>query len=57
MPPPHSNIYSTNPCSEKYREFKKNTDKKVNKVFHIYKEIQLGLGAKLYMRKGLLIYE
>jgi hypothetical protein len=33
------------------------TEKKVNKIFHIYKEIQSGAVAKSYMRKGLLIYE
>ncbi len=33
------------------------TDKKENKTFLIYKEIQMGSGAKSYMRKGFLIYE
>jgi hypothetical protein len=33
------------------------TDKKENKIFLIYKEIQKGSGAKSYMRKGFLIYE
>jgi hypothetical protein len=33
------------------------TDKKENKVFLIYKEIQMGSGAKSYLRKGFLIYE
>jgi hypothetical protein len=28
-----------------------------NKIFLIYKEIQMGSGAKLYMRKGFLINE
>jgi hypothetical protein len=32
------------------------TDKKENKIFHIYKKIQMGSGAKSY-RKGFLIYE
>jgi hypothetical protein len=32
------------------------TDKKVNKIFLIYEEIQMGSGAKSYMRKGFLIY-
>ncbi len=31
--------------------------KKENKTFLIYKEIQMGSGAKSYMRKGFLIYE
>jgi hypothetical protein len=31
-------------------------DKKENKIFLINKEIQMGSGAKSYMRKGLLIY-
>ncbi len=30
--------------------------KKENKIFLIYKEIQMGSGAKSYMRKGFLIY-
>jgi hypothetical protein len=29
--------------------------KKENKIFLIYKEIQMGSGAKSYMRKGFLI--
>jgi hypothetical protein len=33
------------------------TDKKENKIVLIYKEIQMGSGAKSYMRKGFLIYE
>ncbi len=33
------------------------TDKKENKIFLIYKEIQMGSGAKSYVRKGYLIYE
>jgi hypothetical protein len=28
-----------------------------NEIFLIYKEIQMGSGAKSYMRKGFLIYE
>jgi hypothetical protein len=31
------------------------TDKKENKIFHIYKEIKSGAVAKSYMRKGFLI--
>ncbi len=33
------------------------TDKKENKIFLIYKEIQMESGEKSYMRKGFLIYE
>ncbi len=33
------------------------TDKKWNKIFLTYKEIQSGAVAKSYMRKGFLIYE
>ncbi len=33
------------------------TDKKENKIFLIYKEIQSEAVAKSYMRKGFLIYE
>jgi hypothetical protein len=39
-------------CSYIYR-----TDKKENKIFLIYKEIQRGAVAKPYMRKSSLIYE
>jgi hypothetical protein len=33
------------------------TDKKENIIILIYKEIQMGSGAKSFMRKGCLIYE
>jgi hypothetical protein len=33
------------------------TDKKENKIFLIYMEIQSGAVAKSYMRKSFLIYE
>jgi hypothetical protein len=33
------------------------TDKKENKIFHIYKEIQSEAVANSYMRKGFLIYK
>jgi len=33
------------------------TDKKENKIFLIYKEIQMRSGAKSYMRKGFIINE
>ncbi len=33
------------------------TDKKENNIFLKYKEIQMGSGAKSYIRKGFLIYE
>jgi len=33
------------------------TVKKEKKIFLIYKEIQKGSGAKLYMKEGFLIYE
>ncbi len=33
------------------------TDEKENKIFLIYKEIQMGSGARSYIRKGFLIYE
>jgi hypothetical protein len=33
------------------------TDKKENKIFLIFKEIQMGAVEKSYMRKGFLIYE
>jgi hypothetical protein len=33
------------------------TDKRENKIFLIYKEIQSGAVAKSYMRKNFLVYE
>jgi hypothetical protein len=33
------------------------TDKKENKIFLIYKDMQSGAVAKSYMRKGFLIYQ
>jgi hypothetical protein len=33
------------------------TDKKENKIFLLYREIQMESGAKSYMRKGFLIYK
>ncbi len=33
------------------------TDKKENKIFLIYKEIESAAVAKSYMRRGFLIYE
>jgi hypothetical protein len=35
----------------------KYSDKKENKIFLIYEEIQNGAFAKSYMKKGFLIYE
>jgi hypothetical protein len=35
----------------------KYTDKKENQIFLMYKEIHIGVVAKLNMRKGFLIYE
>ncbi len=32
------------------------TDKKENKIFLVYKEIQMGVVAESYMWKGFLIY-
>ncbi len=43
--------------TQNFNEFDQHTDKKENKVSLIYQEIQMGSGAKSYMRKGLLIYE
>jgi hypothetical protein len=39
------------------RQKRNYTDTKENKIFFISKEIQMGSGAKSYMRKGFLIYE
>ncbi len=44
-------------CTEKISYISLCTDKKENKIFLIYKEIQMGSGAKSYMRKGFLVYE
>ncbi len=33
------------------------TDKNENQIFLIYKEIQMGSGAKSHIRKGFQIYE
>jgi hypothetical protein len=33
------------------------TDKKENKIFPIYKEIQMGSGANSYMRRSSVIYD
>jgi hypothetical protein len=41
----------------KNKEMGRYTDKKEKKIVLIYKEIQMGPGAKSYMRKGFLIYE
>jgi hypothetical protein len=38
------------------RHFERYTDKKENKTFLIYKEIQNGAVAKSYITNGLLIY-
>jgi hypothetical protein len=38
-------------------QMQKHTDKKENKIFLVYKEIQMGSGANPYMRKRFLIYE
>ncbi len=37
--------------------YKPGTDKKENKIFLVYNEIQTGAAAKSYMKKGFLIYE
>ncbi len=39
------------------RNFQLHADKKENKTFFIYREIQMGSGAKSYLRKCFLIYE
>jgi hypothetical protein len=52
--------YQTYPgiaCSILFPRYILYTDKKEKKIFLIYKEIQMGLGAKSCMRKGFLIYE
>ncbi len=43
--------------TERILSVSKNTDKKENKIFLIYKEIQNGAVANSYMKKGFLIYE
>ena len=46
-PPVYSGRLYSLPCTYKFE----------NKLFLIYKEIQMGAVAKSYMRKGFLIYE
>jgi hypothetical protein len=43
----------TRACPKKYAVY---TDKKENKIFLLYKEIQMGAVVKSYMTNGLLIY-
>jgi hypothetical protein len=43
-------------CKIGLREAYQCTDKKENKIFLTYQEIQNGAVAKSYMRKGFLIY-
>ncbi len=43
--------------ASQYRQVLNTLIKKENKIFLIYKEIQMGSGVKSYMRKGFLIYE
>jgi hypothetical protein len=43
--------------SEAQKQLIHYTDKKENKIFLIFREIQSGAVAKSYMRKGFLIYE
>jgi hypothetical protein len=41
----------------RWAELKQHTDKKENKIFLIYKQIQNGAVAKSYRRKSFLVYE
>jgi hypothetical protein len=45
------------PMDDSYKALLKYTDKKENQIFLLCKEIQIRAVAKLYMRKGFLIYE
>ena len=49
--------FKTRRRSNNLQGSQKRTDKKENKIFLMYKEIQMGSGAKSYMRHGFLIYE
>jgi hypothetical protein len=49
--------FSSGSCTSSGATTYRCTDKKENKIFLIYKEIQMGSVAKSYTRKGLLIYE
>ncbi len=52
------NLHEGFPCSRiSWSDPDPFTDTKENKIFLIYKEIQMGAVAKSYMRKGFLIYE
>jgi hypothetical protein len=44
-------------CVQRQYEGVSRTDKKDKEIFLIYKDIQMGLVVKSYMRKGFLIYE
>ncbi len=50
-------LYIAQSWKVRRKPFARYTDKKVNQIFLIYKEIQSGAVAKSYMRKGFLIYE
>jgi hypothetical protein len=57
-PPPFFSIYHyEQSCGVRSSEEGRYTDKKENKIFLIYKEIQMGSGAKSYMRNDFLKYE
>jgi hypothetical protein len=49
----HNQVLKTVPLGD----LSAHTDKKENKIVLIYKEIQMGSGAKSYMRKGFFKYE
>jgi hypothetical protein len=53
----HSILRPQQPSGLFFTEYTDN--KKENKIFiiYLYKEIQMGSGAKSYIRKGFLIYE
>jgi hypothetical protein len=57
VPDPSSSTSSMILSKSLSASVKKCTDKKENKIFLIFREIQMGSGAKSYMRSGFLIYE
>jgi hypothetical protein len=52
-----SNLDSSDKSGNNRPRERQNTDNKENKIFLIYKKIQMGSGAKSYVRKGFLVYE
>jgi hypothetical protein len=55
--PPHHLMSLNSPAAQVQRMTSTYTDKKEINIFLLYREIQMGSGARSYRRKGFLIYE